>query len=273
MTIICRRCKTQVNVPEAPGGKKRQPWYTSRGWLAVAIVETLAVAGLLVAGAFFLTGQLSSSGSNRPPENAILLEPGQHRMVEWSAAVETPGGYFRLAKPRVTLSVAGEDPVELDAQAEERPWPPSLVGQREELPARELQHFRLHFTVPDDATLGSGTLSLRAQATLKHLKRQEQDDGAFQVHAEPVSHEATAYLPGKTAGATAGAAGLRWVVFGCALVAAAVAVGSYVFGQKLVTIMCPNCGRAAPAYYYHEKGGYKVSPCPHSNAGPTADYE
>lgn len=272
LTIICRRCKTQINVPEVAGEKKGQPWYTSHGWLAVAVVETLAVAGLIISAAFFLAGRLSGSEAGNPPENALLLRPGQHQMVEWPTAVEAPGGYFRLAEPRVILSLDGGEPLELDAQGEDRPWPPSLVGTRDPLSARPLERFRVHFTAPDASALDGRRFALHVQATLQRLKRQRQD-AALEVHTRPIAHDATAYIRGKGESAKAGAGWLRWVVFGCALVAAGVAIGSYVLGQKLVTIMCPNCGRAAPAYYYHEKGDYKVSPCPHSNAGPTADYE
>lgn len=275
LTIICRRCKTQINVPESSHGAGTRPWFTSPGWLAVALVELLAAAGFVVSLVVLLTasGPAAPSGDGAAP---TLASVGKTLLVEWHPSLTTPGGYFKITKPSVALELSGRPAVAVAAQVEDNPWPTLLVGDTDGLPDRTVKHLRLHVDIPSANGLRGRRATLRVDAELEHLY-QPKPGAALVVRTQEVHHEQALFLADSADLASMDRQKrlrgvLRYVVFGCALIILAVGIGAYVFGQKRVTIMCPKCGRAAPVLYYHERGECKISPCPHSNTAPTADY-
>ena len=274
MTIICRKCRTQINVPEMPGRVQTRSWIASRGWQGVVAVGVLAVAGFVTSLAILLVsgarGPVGDSNDTKG-ERRRKVELGTVVQLRWDAALTAPGGYYRLSSPRATLAPDGQAARPLAVQVEDHPWPASLVGEADVPPPRAVAQFRVHLALPSDESLHGLKAAVRFHATLQCL-HQPQPGLPLAVATREIERRQPLLLAGPQ-GPLSGRQGasarrlLRWAVFGFAVVMLAVGLGVLVFRQKLVTIMCPDCGRAAPAYYTHERGDYKVTACPHSNAG------
>jgi hypothetical protein len=278
LTIICCKCKTQINVPPVPGGARTRSWLTSPGWLAVLFAELLGLAGVVV-GAVVL---LRAGASGAAPEAAgpdgkgpALAEVGKTFLLKWDASLETAGGYYRIANPSAGLKPMGREAIPVTAQGEDNPWPASLVGETDALPSEPLKCLTLQVDIPSDQDLHGQRAVLRAEAEVEYL-HQARPGAALDVRNRKVQHEQLLFLAGGEDLASLGRQErlrgvFRWIVFGGAMVILVVGVGAYVFGQKEVKIMCPKCGRTAPVTYYHEGAELSVSPCPHSSVDAAAD--
>jgi hypothetical protein len=278
LTILCPKCKTQVTVPPLPGGAGTpRPWYTSRGWQAVLVATGLALAGLVASLVLLLTAERSESFGDAPESDGdgpAVAYLGAALVLECDAPVSVPGGYFRLVRPGGRLEVAGRDPLPVEARGEENPWPASLEGTADPPPSRRVNGVRFLVTIPSQGGLAGRRAMLRVAGEMEYL-HQTEAGAPLTVRRQPVGRARDVFLAADEAHAARARAPrsrsvLRGLVFGFAMALLALGVGAYVFGQKVVTLMCPRCNRAAPAYYSHEKGAYRLSPCPHRNAGPTA---
>jgi hypothetical protein len=280
LTILCPKCKTQVTVPGVPGEAETRSWLTSRGWQAVLAVGALAIIGFVVSLAvLLLAGEPGGSAAFGPLDGPApaVARLGETYLLEWKTPLEPPGGYFRVTGLSVQMELPDHASLLIPAQAEDNPWPASLVGESEGPPSRAIRRVRLHLTLPTDEALRRQRVTLRVEAGLEHL-HQAPRGSPLAVRTETLDCRQPLLLAGEEdlaalQQATHASGALRWVVFGSAMVILIVGMGVYTSGRRRITIMCPHCGRAAPVYYTHEKGDYTVSPCPHRNAGPMADAE
>jgi len=268
ITIICRKCKTQVNVP----GDSNQPtrsWLTSPGWVAVAAVEAAALIAVAVVAVLLARSAppeglpLVENATGGPPQ---LAAPGGTLVAEWDAKQQATGGHFRLTDQDVSLVGPSGRTQAVTVLAADKPWPDSLLESPPQAEPTPL-FISLELHLPSRPQLAGQRVRLRASVVVEYPAPQPSGD-ALAIQRTTVLHERELVMATPEQQATFAAylgrlTVLRWLVFLSAMVAIGVPIGAASLAQRRISIMCPKCGRGTTAVFYHEGGDYYVSPCPH----------
>jgi hypothetical protein len=266
--FVCRKCETQVTAPDMENARAHS-WLASPGWRAVAVVEALAVAGIFVLAVLLLTTRppadlpFVAGSDDREPQ---LARPGGSLAIDVGTGVTAAGGCHHILRQDVRLTLDDDREYLLDVHAGPKPWPPALVGATTAPEAAPLTP-RLTVDLPNGEDLAghSGTIHLRL-----HIEYPVQREPGAPV--ELARHAPTQELPitiatPQQALALASARRVRHVssvgVIVCAVVATGVALAALALAEKRITVICPECGRATEATYYHERGDLHVTKCPH----------
>jgi len=270
MTIACRKCKAQVTAPETAAAEARL-WPTLLGWLAFAAFEVLAalaIAAMIVA----LSRARPPAGlpfvEGLPGSSPQLPEPGKPLVVEWATGRAAVGGHFRITGQSVILTCPGRHPHILSrVDVTDEPWPESLL-ETNSPSASEPILMSLEVLLPADEALVGQPLRLEITVALEYPE-QAKAGGPIELRQALVKHEQPLVLA--TEAQVAALARYRsrrrllgWGIFWCAAAALAAGIGACAVAQKRVKIRCPKCGRMTVAVYYHERGNYHLSACPHA---------
>lgn len=273
LTVCCRKCKTQVTLPETPG-KPPPRWYATRYWLVAAGALLAALAGLALCLVALATG--------RPPKNLPLLQdpevvggpalavPGAPVRLRWQTDLESAGGLFRVVGQTVTLTDMGQLDGR-DVAVRQRGWTHE-VFQPGRAPAAQPIVLEFQILLPDDEMLEGQTVSLKVIASLEYPAR-TQPDGPVSVQSGAVAREWTFPVATRPeAAAFRGYLRLRGALRAGAVFFAALALvvglAAGLLAHRHINIQCPDCGRVTLASYY--PGGRKLhwSPCPHKGSRP-----
>ena len=269
VTMICRRCRTQITVPGDPNRRARS-WISSPRWLSIIGLELACVAALAAAAVMLVRREpprdlpLVESPVSGKPQVAV---PGRALRVEWKTDRRSAGGYYRILGANVALVRAGGPPLALgEPQAKENPWPEGLLesGQAGEPTPLALS---LRVLLPQEYTLSGQRVTLQASVQVQYLASASAG-GSLKVTDAAVRHERAFVVANEHQGEVfASWVGhgtmLRWLLLGCAALSVIVPVAAGALAQQRISIMCPKCGRGTTAVFYHDGGDYYVSPCPH----------
>ena len=270
LVLICRRCKTQATVPAPPDGARPRLWSVSRRWLAVAAAEVV----ILAVGAAVGYGLWGSRGSDDPLPLAV---PGRTFEWVWRTDVETPGGHFRVVSHSVVLAQDPQPALPLAARpARARPWGGRAL-RASRLPASEPVELAFDVDLSVGERLYGKTVVLRATAEIEHPARSS-DGASVEVRRRKIVHEqplalATEEQRDAMDRHTLVRTLLRVGIGICAVAFVAVAVAAVATAQQRVKIMCPECGRATIATFYHEAGELLLTDCPHTGSSETTQQE
>ncbi|HPD17325.1 MAG TPA: hypothetical protein PLE19_20505 [Planctomycetota bacterium] len=273
LTVCCRKCKTQVTLPDA-SNRPPPPWYATRYWLVAAGAALAALGGLALC--------LVWLSAARPPKNLPLLRdtdvvgapvlavPGSPLRFRWQTDLESVGGFFAVEGHTVTLTDMGQ----LDARdvaVRQRGWTHEVFRPGSTLEARPIvPEFRI--LLPEDEMLEGQTVTLKVIANLEYPAR-TQPDGPVSLQRRSVAREWTFAVATRPE-----AAAFRGYLRLCALLRAGVVffaalvlmvgLAAGLLAHRTLNIQCPECGRVTLASYY--PGGRKLhwSPCPHKGSRP-----
>lgn len=267
ITIICRRCKTQITVPGSAARPGRS-WLASPRWLAIVGLEVVSLVALIVTAVMLLrrgvpAGLPLVEEAGGKPQVAV---PGGSLALEWEGDLESAGGYYRVASANVSL-VRGGRPMPLgQPAAADNPWPPDVL-ERNEAPEPRPIALTLTVPLPPEYTLSGQRVTLQASVEVSLLV-ETQPDRPLAVQQTTVRREWSFVVATDAQGAEFAAWQwhgrlLRWLAIACAALVVGVPIGATALAQQRVTIKCPECGRTTQAVFYFEGGDYYVSPCPH----------
>lgn len=276
ITLICRRCRTQVTAPGDPNRKARS-WLASPRWLLIVLLELLAIGALAAAVVLRVGG--------KPPEDIPLVEgadspqvavPGGTLRFAWQTEVQAAGGHFQFTTQDVSLVRPGVPPRALAVRSADSPWPDELLSGGNP-PAVTPIRIELEVDLPGEYALSGQRVTLRTALGVKYPGRAT-PDAALTLETAAVQRQdafvvATEAEGGAFAKWTHDREVLLWVIIGCAVLAAAIPLGAVALAQQRVSIMCPKCGRGCTAVFYHEGGEIYISPCPHRSGRRTEAYD
>lgn len=267
LTIICRRCKTQITIPGDPNRPTRS-WITSPRWLGIIGLELVFLAGLAVTGTVLYRRQ--------PPEDLPLVEtahdepqvavPGKKLDLAWETNQESAGGYYRLDSATVSL-VSGRRPFAVgEPEATDKDWPADLL-ESENLPAPRPIVPSLTITIPEQYTLSGQRVTLQASVEVS-FPAPAGSGGAPQVRTATLRHEQSFVVATESQGhafASWAVQGrmLRWLAMACGAFVIGIPIGAGALAQQRVTLKCPQCSRTTEVTFYHDGGDFYMSPCPH----------
>lgn len=274
LTIVCRRCKAQVTVPGTRDVPTR-PWYTSIQWLAIVIVEFVALVALITTAV--------SLARRTPPEGLPLVAgpadadpqvaaPGRTLVIEWPTDSQAVGGWFRVTSQTVALVTQAGRSQALAVRAADRPWPASVFEATTPVdPAPVVPS--LEVDIPPDYGLAGETVSLQASVGIEYPARARPGD-PVRVQQAVVQHQqsfpiATDEQRKRLDNYLWQGSAFRIALFWCVLSVVGLPIAATLLAQRQISITCPKCGRVTTATFYHEGGNYYVSPCPHRGGRPT----
>jgi len=272
LTIICRRCKTQINVPDDAGRRSRS-WIASPRWLAILTLELLSLVALVVVIVMLARrkppgGLPIVEGAGGAPQLAV---PGGPLRLEWESELQAADGHFRVDSANVLL-VRGHRPRPLgQPEARDRPWTPELLeGDRP--PALRPVVVSLTFVLPAGYTLSGQRVAVQAAVHVSFPTRSD-SDGPLTVEQATLRREVPFVVATEAQGNAFDAwerqgTVLRWLAFACGALVIGIPVAAGAVAQQRVTIKCPDCGRTTEATFYHEGGEVFISPCPHRGHRP-----
>lgn len=274
LTICCRRCKTQITLPEASGSPP--PWYNTRYWLAVALVELLALAGLALCAWVFFRGKVPASLPVLRPEETggplTLPAPGTVLTLRWEPDLRSAGGHFTVEGQTVTLR--GSESAEIpDVVVRQKRWSHE-VFEPGQAPAAQPIALEFQVQVPDDPLLAGEKVTLRIAANVEY-PGWSRADGLVTLQSTPVAREWTfAIATTRQREAFARYRRGRWwlrvgmIALGVAVLGIALAAGP--LAQRHLSVQCPKCGRITICAYYLGGRRLYMSACPHKGSRPVA---
>ena len=265
-TIVCRKCKTQITVPEG----KPDPWWARQAyWIAVALIELAAIGALAACIVLLRVGRPPASLPLLDPKDTggevCLAIPGQTVPLRWRTDRESADGFFAVAGQSVVLR-RGVQAQLSGVQVTDNPWPSQVFRTNPPPPAKPIV-IGLRIPLPEDESMAGEQAILGITVNIEYpgwakpggppslqqasLKR----DWAFVAATSDERRIFERYLARRVwleRGAYA-AGGLILVV----------ALGAALLAQRHVNITCPKCGRVTSGTYL--RGGRKlyISPCPH----------
>jgi len=277
LTICCRKCKTQVTLPEAPA-TAAPPWYATRYWLAVMAVELLVVVGLVACILLYARGEppagLPLLGADVAGGAPRLAAPGEFLTLTWDAGQESAGGYFIIEGQRVALSGSGE--LELpDVTVRQARWSHEVFEPGQAPPPRPIV-LEFQVLLPDDPALAAQAVTLRIAANLEY-PGPSSPGGPVTVQRRAVARDwsftvATPRQRARFAGYLRARTFLGVGVVACAALALAIGLAAVPLARRHLSVQCPKCSRITICTYY--LGGTKlhVSACPHKDSRPVGSH-
>jgi len=269
LTVCCRKCKTQISLPEAPNARPPR-WYATPYWVGVVLAEAVLAAALAGLGLLLV--------HRKPPADLPLLDPaatggawslaapGARLTLTWKTDLASAGGYFSVEGQNVTL----HGPIN-DVAVRQNRWT-HAVFQPEHAPAPEPVVLEFQVRLPDDATIEGEEVTLRVAANVEY-PGWSRPDGPVTLCQGSVSRE----WPLKVATWEQRVAfarylrGRRWLqggVVACAALALALALAAGPLARRSLHVECPKCGRVSVCTYYTGGGKLHTTPCPHKGSLP-----
>jgi len=272
LTIICRCCKTQINVPEDAGRRPRS-WVTSPRWLTILTLELLSLVALVVVVVVLTRreppgGLPIVEGAGGAPQLAV---PGGSLRLEWESELQAADGHFRVDSADVSL-VRGHRPRPLgQPEVTDRPWPPELL-EADPPPALRPVVVGLTLALPAEYTLSGQRVAVQAAVRVSFPTRSD-GGGPLTVKQATLRREVPFVVATEAQGNAFDAwerqgTLLRWLAFACGALVIGIPVAAGALAQQRVTIKCPDCGRTTEVTFYHEGGEVFISPCPHRGHRP-----
>ncbi|MBM4037202.1 MAG: hypothetical protein FJ290_01700 [Planctomycetes bacterium] len=273
LTVCCRKCKTQVTLPEAPEARAPR-WHATRYWRGVLLAEVLALAGLVACILLYTRGRPPAGLPLLPPGLADsadgLAQPGDLLTLEWATNIESANGSHTIEGQRLVLCGSGERELREVAVRQER-WTHE-VFQPDAAPDMEPVVLELQVRLPDAPELVGESVALRAAADIEYPGR-ARPGGPVTVQRAAVTGEwkfafATIEQQKTLARYTRGRG---WTQAGIVLFAAmipAVGFAAGLFAHRHLSIQCPKCSRITIATYYLGGTRLRISPCPHYGTRP-----
>ncbi len=273
LTICCRKCRTQVTLPEAPAAPA-QRWHATRYWRAVAVAELLVAAGLVACILLHARSKPPAGLPFLPPELADgangLAEPGDLLTLQWATDIESANGCHTVEGQRLVLCGSTERELRDVAVRQER-WTHE-VFQPDAAP--EMRPVVLEFQVrlPDDLELEGQSVALRAAANIEYPGR-SRPDGPVTLQRATRTHEwkfafATIEQQQVSARHVRRRGWTRAGIVVCAALSVVLGFAAGLFAHRHLSIQCPKCSRITIATYYLGGGRLRISPCPHHGTRP-----
>jgi len=269
-TIVCRKCKTQITVPE-PSGERPAWWRRHPYWAVVGLIELLAVAAL--AGAIVLLtvtpppGDVPLLDAGSGGSSPRIAAPGGLVALEWRTDQESAGGYFTVTGQNITLEHTTQPQLDR-VQVRDNPWP-YVVFQDGQAPPPEPILLSLQMRLPNDESLSGERVTLRMVVNIEY-PRPAQAAGPAGLQQATLRREwsfvvATEAQRASFARYLRQLAWLRGIAWACGVLVLLVGLAAVLFAQRQVSVMCPKCGRVTAATYFSGGRRISMSPCPHKS--------
>jgi hypothetical protein len=269
MTVCCRKCKTQITLPEAPDARM-PPWYATRYWIAVVVAGGLLLASLAACillharsrapeGLPLLHPELAGGGGPR------LATPGAPLTLRWTAGRESAGGCFAIEGQRVALFAPDERELPEVALRQKR-WSHG-VFKPDQAPAFRPIALEFRVRLPQDLGFEGTQAVLRVSANVEYPGRAA-PGGPVTLQRASVTREwafTFATLEQQVA-LSRHLRARRWTQAGAivsAVLFVALGVAAGLFAHRHLGVQCPKCGRTSVATYYLGGSKLHISACPH----------
>ena len=269
LTIVCRKCFTQITVPEAPKEQPASWWLRYPYWTAVALVELLALGGSVALAVLLAVRHpprdLPLLDPHEAGSTACLAAPGSTVTLAWQTDVQASGGYFRVAGQTVTLDRPGRPQLQ-GVKVRSNPWDPRVFRPDQPPPMKPIA-LSLQVPLPADEALAGERITLHLVVLLEYWGRsspaspvtvQEGSvarDWSFAVATKEEQAIFARYLRRGTLA--------RWGIAACAFVMFAVGIGAWLLARRHLNVRCPQCGRVTAATFYVGGRTARMSRCPH----------
>jgi len=273
LSIVCRRCKTQITVPDPPEGGPKS-WVHSRYWVSILVLEALAiVVGGVLAVCFVSFGPPSglpllgaeSGGGSR------LAVAGRPVPLEWDTGLKSAGGHFSVVGQNVAITSTPIPTPLRDVQVGNNPWDYE-VFQPGRAPRARVLRLALEVGLPNDAELAGQEATLHLVVDLEYpgwatpggpvsLQRGTVErDWSFTVATKKQQKTFAWYRRTR--------AGLKWGLIAASVVILAIGLAAAIFAQQHLNVTCPKCGRVTTAHFRIGGRDLYISPCPHKDSRP-----